>query len=194
MMRVIYVAVFGLVITAGCASKTRTSAPADANKVAAATTRADTLRAKTLAQATLHPGGRITMAEGSGKLWFPIEALQAEEQASVIVSFAVLPNGRVDRESRTIIYLEGHPLFAKSVCDYLLEARVTLEHPQTEPAFASYAVVFQIRNLPKPPPVGDRIDEMKTRLGLALMTRTVAGREEWLMARPSCSALKMRDM
>ena len=179
---------------AGCASKTRSYARDDAGKVPGAPTRADTLRAKALAQATLNPGGLATMAEGSGKLWFPIETLQAEEQASVIVSFAVLPNGRVDRESRTIIFLEGHPLFAQAVCDYLLEARVQLDRPSPQPAFTSYAVVFKIRNLPKPPAVGDRIDEMKRRLSAALLTKTVDEREDWLMARPSCSALKKRDM
>jgi hypothetical protein len=106
----------------------------------------------------------------------------------------VLPNGRVDRESRTIVYLEGHPLFAQSVCDYLLEARVQLERPAAQPAFSSYAVVFRIRNLPKPPAVGDRIDEMMRRLSVSLFSRTLAEREAWLMARPSCSALKKRDM
>ena len=187
--------IVGLVVAVqGCASTTRSYAREDSGKLPAAPSRADTLRAKALAQATLNPGGRVTMGEGSGKLWFPVEALQAEEQASVIISFIVLPNGRVDRESRTIIYLEGHPLFAQALCDYLLEARVQLERPSDQPAFASHAVVFKIQNLPKPPAVGDRIHDMMGRLNSSLLSRTRVEREEWLMARPSCSALKRRDM
>src|SRR5690349_7021119 len=94
-------------IAAGCASHTR-SYSRDEAKPPAAPTRADTLRARSLAAATLNQGIKPSLAEGSGKAYFPIEAAQADEVGSVILAFTVLPNGRVDRDSRTIIYLEGH--------------------------------------------------------------------------------------
>jgi hypothetical protein len=183
----------GLFVT-GCASKTRSYARDDSGKTPPAPSAADSARGRAVAAATMNRGGVATPVEGSAKMHFPIEALQAEEQAAVIVSFIVLPNGRVDRESRTIVYLDGHPLFAQAVCDFLLEARMTLERPSDQPAFASYAVVFHIRNLPKPPAVGDKIDEMKRRLDASLYSRTRLERESWIAARPSCSALKKRDM
>lgn len=183
-----------LVLGLGCASKTRSYARDDA-KPPAAPTRADTLRARALAAATLNPGSKPSLAEGSGRLFFPVEAAQANEVGSVILAFSVLPNGRVDRESRTIIYLEGHPLFAQVACDFLLEARVTVERPNgQQPAFVTHAMTFNIRNQPKPQPVGERINEMMQRLRVALFTRTQREREAWLAERPSCSALKKRDM
>ncbi len=183
-----------LVVASGCASKTRSYARDDA-KPPAAPTRADTLRARALAAASLNPGSKASLAEGSGKAYFPIEALQAEEVGSVILAFSVLPNGRIDRESRTIIFLEGHPLFAQVACDYLLEARVTVDRPNAEqPSFLTHAMTFQIRNQPKPQPVGERINEMMRRLRVTLFTKAQPERESWLAARPSCSALKKRDM
>jgi hypothetical protein len=187
--------VLGLaIVAAGCASKTRSYARDDSGKLPAVPTAADSARGRALAAATLNRGGRATLAEGSARMHFPIEALQAQEEAAVILSFIVLPNGRVDRESRTIVYLDGHPLFAQAVCDFLLEARVKLERPSDKPAFASYATVFRIRNLPKAPAVGGRVDEMMRRLDAALFSRTQLERESWIAERPSCSALKKRDM
>ena len=183
-----------LALTGACASKTRSYPREDAEKTPPAPSRADTLRARALALATEIHAGRATLTEGSGKLWFPIEAAQAEEVGSVIMAFIVLPNGRVDRESRTIVYLEGHPIFAKSVCDFLLEARVQVERPQAAPAFTTYAATFHIRNQPKPAKVGEQIHEMSDRLRVALFEKTPVEKERWLMARPSCSALKSRDM
>ena len=183
-----------VVAVSGCASKTRSYAREDSGKAPAPPTRADSARARALAAATLLPGGKATLTEGSGKLHFPIEAAQAEEQGSVILAFAVLPNGRVDRESRTIIFLEGHPLFAQVACDFLLEARVSVEHPADQPVFVTHAMTFFIRNQPKPQAVGARINEMMQRLRTTLFTKTQAEREAWLAARPSCSALKKRDM
>jgi hypothetical protein len=183
-----------LFIATGCASKTRSYARDDL-KPPAAPSRADTLRARSLAAATRNQGARPTLVEGSGKLFFPIEAAQAEEVGSVIMAFTVLPNGRVDRDSRTIIYLEGHPLFAQVACDFLLEARVSVERPDpTQPAFVTHAMTFQVRNQPKPQPVGQKISDMMQRLRFNLLSTTLAEREQWLAARPSCSALKKRDM
>ena len=183
-----------LVLVAGCASKTRSYARDDSGKLPPAPSRADTLRGRALAEATLNLPQRATLAEGSGKLHFPIEAAQADEVGSVILAFTVLPNGRIDRESRTIIYLDGHPLFAQVACDYLLEARVAVEPASGKPAFATHAMTFHIRNQPKPQPVGTELNDMMRRLRSALFTRTQAEREAWLAARPSCSALKKRDM
>jgi hypothetical protein len=183
-----------LAVATGCASSTR-SYSRDDNKPPAAPSRADTLRAKSLAAATLNQGSKPSLTEGSGKLFFPIEAAQAEEVGSVILAFTVLPNGRVDRESRTIIYLEGHPLFAQVACDFLLEARVAVERPHPDqPAFVTHAMTFQIRNQPKPQPVGAQINDMMGRLRFNLLSKTQREREEWLAGRPSCSALKKRDM
>jgi hypothetical protein len=183
-----------LLASIGCASNTRSYSRDDA-KPAAEPTRADTLRAKTLAAAIGNPGANPSLAEGSGKLHFPIEAAQADEVGSVILAFTVLPNGRVDRESRTIIYLEGHPLFAQVACDFLLEARVSVERPNAqEPAFVTHAMTFQIRNQPKAQPVGARINDMMQRLRFNMLSRTRPEGEAWLAARPSCSALKKRDM
>ena len=177
-----------------CASKTR-SYSRDASKPPAAPSRADTLRAQSLAAATHNPGTKPSLAEGSGKLFFPVEAAQANEVGSVIMAFTVLPNGRVDRDSRTIIYLEGHPIFAQVACDFLLEARVSVERPNPDqPAFVTHAMTFQIRNQPKPQPVGAQINDMMGRLRFNLLSKTQREREEWLAARPSCSALKKRDM
>ena len=183
-----------LLLICACASNNRSYSRENSGKTPSAPSRADTLRARSLADATTNPGGRAAVVDGSAKMHFPIEALQAEEEAAVIVAFVVLPNGRVDRESRTIIYLDGHPIFAQAVCDFLLEARVKLEHPSDKPAYASYASVFRIRNLPKPPEVGGRIDEMMRRLNGQLFTKLRPERAEWLIARPGCSALKKRDM
>ena len=188
-------AVFALVFSSACASNTRAYSREDSGKLPAAPNRADTLRARGLAAASLNPGRGPVLAEGSGKLHFPIEAAQADEVGSVILAFTVLPNGRVDRESRTIIFLEGHPLFAQVACDFLLEARVSVDRrdPQ-QPAFVTNAMTFQIRNQQKPQPVGERINEMNRRLSATLFTKTQTEREAWLAARPSCSALKKRDM
>jgi hypothetical protein len=183
----------GSVLT-GCASKSRSYARDDSGKPPAAPSAADSARGRAVAAAMANRGGRATLSEGSAKMHFPIEALQAREEAAVIVSFIVMPNGRVDRESRTIVYLDGHPLFAQAVCDFLLEARVKLERPSDKPAFASLPTVFRIRNLPKPPVIGDRIDEMVRRLDASLYSRTQLERESWIAERPSCSALKKRDM
>jgi hypothetical protein len=183
-----------LAATVGCASKTRSYARDEA-KPPAAPTRADTLRARALAAAIANPGANASLAEGSGKAHFPIEAAQADEVGSVILAFTVLPNGRVDRESRTIIYLEGHPIFAQVACDFLLEARVSVDRPNAqEPAFVTHAMTFQIRNQPKAQPVGARINDMMQRLRFNMLSRTLTEREAWLAARPSCSALKKRDM
>lgn len=182
------------VVAAACASKTRSYSRAE-GKLPAAPTRADSLRAKALAAATRNPGTKPVLAAGSGKLWFPLEAAQAGEVGSVIMAFTVLPNGRIDRDSRTIIYLEGHPLFAQVACDFLLEARVTLDRPDpTQPAFVTHAMTFNIRNEPKPQPVGQLINDMMGRLRFNLLSKTQPEREEWLAGRPSCSALKKRDM
>jgi hypothetical protein len=183
-----------VILVSACASKTRSYGRDDA-KPAAEPTRADSLRARALAAAIGNPGANPSLAEGSGKLHFPIEAAQADEVGSVILAFTVLPSGRVDRESRTIIYLEGHPLFAQVACDFLLEARVSIERPKPqEPAFVTHAMTFQIRNQPKAQPVGARINDMMQRLRFNMLSRTLTEREAWLAARPSCSALKKRDM
>jgi hypothetical protein len=183
-----------LVVASGCASKNRLYAT-DTPKPPSVPSRADTLRGRSLAAATRNQGSRAALAEGSGKLHFPIEAAQANEVGSVILAFTVLPNGRVDRESRTIIFLEGHPLFAQVACDFLLEARVSVERPTADqPAFVTHAMTFQIRNQPKPQPVGTRINDMMLRLRFNLLTKTQPEQEAWLAARPSCSALKKRDM
>ena len=183
-----------LVLLAGCSSKTRSFAREDSGKQPAAPTRADTLRGRALAEATLNLAQKVSLAEGSGRAHFPIEALQADEVGSVILAFAILPNGRIDRESRTIIFLEGHPLFAQVACDFLLEARVSVEPAISKPAFTTHAMTFNIRNREKPQPVGAQLNEMMRRLRSTLFTKTQAEREAWLAARPSCSALKKRDM
>lgn len=151
---------------------------------------ADSARGVRLAAAS-KPTVMPRLIPGSSRMQFPVDAARAGVQGAVIVAFVVGPNGRVDRDSRTLIYYDGHQIYAKHVCDFLLAARF-------EPAAADdrgMLVIFPGRFTVSggtPRDAGElAFQETQRRVQVRLAMMPEAESQAWFAARPSCSAIKI---
>lgn len=151
---------------------------------------ADPARGVRLAAAS-KPTVMPRLVPGSSKMQFPVDAARAGVQGAAIVAFVVQPNGRVDRESRTLIYYDGHQIYAKHVCDFLLAARF-------EPAAADERGLLLVLPGRFTVPGGTPRDsgevafrETQRRLQVRLATMSELESRVWFAARPSCSAIKI---
>lgn len=185
-MKPVRLALVALPFVAACAGKKAEPEPSPAARAAA-----DLVRSQKLAQALASRSPAMRPAGGIMKLGFSPEALRAGEAGSAVVAFVVLPNGRVDRDSRTLLYIEGHKVFAKYVCDALLSARFEPPPQDARGGVSTYPVFFYIRE-------GDPRDTARARLTAAsilisrkLATMTFDESLTWFQARPPCTAIKI---
>ena len=120
----------------------------------------------------------------------PIEAARERVGGSAIVTFVVMPNGRVDRDTRTLVYVDGHQIYAKYVCDYLLAARFT--PAPTDPRGAIGTQSFSFDVAPGiPGPAQDRFFEAMENVSSRVRQMTPEQGRAWFIARPNCSAIKI---
>ena len=151
---------------------------------------ADSARGARLAAAWT-PSVAPRIADGSSKMQFPVDAARAGVQGAVIVAFVVLPNGRVDRDSRTLIYFDGHQIYAKHVCDFLLAARFEPAPPDER----GFRVIFPARfTVPggTPRDTSEAVfQDTQRRLRMRLASLTESESRVWFAARPACSAIRI---
>ena len=152
---------------------------------------ADLVRSQKLAEALASGVGQMTPVPGTMKLGFAPEAVQAGQAGSAIIAFVVLPNGRVDRDSRTLVYVEGHQIFAKYACDALLAARFEPVPSDRRGAVGTFPVFFYIRE--GPPRDTARVRFQRANMAVQHMLRTLTFDEglTWFQARPPCSAIRI---
>lgn len=157
----------------------------------AALAASDTVRGEKLAIALKSDAPSVRPVTSTMKLRFNMDAVRAGVAGSAIVAFVVMPNGRVDRDSRTLIYVEGHQIYAKNVCDALLAARFEPAPPDERGAVGVMPVFFSIRDGASRDSA--RVDFEKTQRLLRERMRTMSQVEakSWFAARPNCSAIKI---
>ena len=187
-MKKAFVAGIGLLASA-CATPLRSAEKADGQAEGRAAP--DLVRAQRLADALQVRGGQIRPVAGTMKLGFSPEALRAGESGSAIVAFVVKPNGRVDRDSRTLVYVEGHQIFAKYVCDALLAAKFEPRPADPRGSVSAFPVFFYIKDGPPRDSARVKLDQAQRTIGRRFASMTYDEALSWFEARPSCSAIRI---
>jgi hypothetical protein len=187
-MKKAFVAGLGLLASA-CATPLRSAEKADGQAEGRAAP--DLVRAQRLADALQVRGGQIRPVAGTMKLGFSPEALRAGESGSAIVAFVVKPNGRVDRDSRTLVYVEGHQIFAKYVCDALLAAKFEPRPADPRGSVSAFPVFFYIKDGPPRDSARVKLDQAQRTIGRRFASMTYDEAHSWFAARPSCSAIRI---
>jgi hypothetical protein len=151
----------------------------------------DLVRSQMLAEALQTGAAGLRPIPSTLKLSFSPEAVSSGVSGSAIVAFVVRPNGRVDRESRTLVFVEGHPIYAKHICDALLAAK--FEPVPTDPrgGVATFPVFFAIKDGPARDSAQLKFREAGQVVARRLRSMTFDEALTWFQARPPCSALKI---
>jgi hypothetical protein len=152
----------------------------------------DLARSQKLADALQVGMGSMKLVPSSWDMKYSLEAAQEGVGGSAIVLFVVMPNGRVDRESRTLVFVEGHTIFAKNICDALLAAKWE-PAPTDQRGRIGVFPVFFASGQGKPPRDSARaaFTRASSALGPRLKGMTFDEALAWFQARPSCSKIKI---
>jgi hypothetical protein len=128
-----------------------------------------------------------TYVKNSSHLTFPREGMGEGIEGTVILSFVALPNGRVDKDSRTVLYYKGDPLFVKASCDFLLAARFDM--PSADSSTVIHSFGFRVRDGTPQEVMTAEFNTVRQQVGrkVASMGTEVAGR--WFALRPSCNSV-----
>ncbi len=161
---------------AGCASRSKIPA--------------DLVRSQQLATALENGVTPMSPVPSTMKMGISPEAIREGLGGSAIVVFVVRPNGRVIRESRTLVYAEGHQIFAKYICDALLAAKFEPVPSDDRGAVGTFPVFFYNR---EPPRDSARMAFSRASAALAdrLRTLTFDAALSWFEKRPSCSNIRI---
>lgn len=171
----------------GCAARSAGEAAgpdAPAGKAAA-----DLARSQKLAQALQAGFVPMKPVESTMKVTFPVDAARAGVPGSAIIAFVVLPNGRVERGTRTVVHLEGHPIYAKHVCDALLAARFEPVPADPPGRVGFFSVSFHLNRASDS--LRNRSPDYTQRLVRILGELDFDGALTWFQLRPGCSAIKI---
>ena len=152
----------------------------------------DLVRSQKLADALQVGLGNMKLIPSSWDLKFSPEAAREGIGGSAIVVFVVMPNGRVDRESRTLVFVEGHTIFAKNICDALLVAKWE-PAPTDQRGRIGMFPVFFASGQGRPPRDSARaaFTRVSAAIGPRLKSMTFDEALAWFQARPSCSKIKI---
>jgi hypothetical protein len=126
--------------------------------------------------------------KNSSHLNFPREGIGEGIEGTVILSFVALPNGRVDRDSRTVLYYKGHPLFVKVACDFLLAARFDM--PSADSATVLHSFGFRVYNGTPQEVMSAEFDQVRKQVARKVASMDTEEAGKWFALRPSCSSLQ----
>lgn len=149
------------------------------------------IRSQQLADALQVGVGQMAMVPSSWDLKFSPEAARAGIGGAAIVAFVVMPNGRVNRETRTLVYVEGHTIFAKHVCDALLAARY--EPAPTDPRgrIGLFPVFFSNPGGPARDKERAVFNQVNSAISGRVRRMSYDEALSWFEDRPSCSKIKI---
>lgn len=151
----------------------------------------DLVRSQMLAQALQAGATPMRPVPSTLQLRFSPEAMRAGQAGSAIVAFVVRPNGRVDRDSRTLLYVEGHQIFAKYICDALLAAKFAPAPTDERGGVGTFPVFFYIVDGPRRDSAQAKFREAGAVISRRLRDMSFDDALSWFQARPSCSAIKI---
>lgn len=175
----------------GCAAKPAGIAQDPSPEGRASRARVDSVRGEKLARALDARMPMVKPVLSTLKLGFDQTAAREGVAGSAIVAFVVMPNGRVDRDSRTLVFVEGHQIYSKHICDALLAAR--FEPAPTDPrgVVSVFPVFFSAPNGASRDSARALFREAGNVLGRRLATMTHVEAQAWFAARPNCSAIRI---
>lgn len=124
-------------------------------------------------------------------LQYSPDAAHAGEAGAAIVGFVVMPNGRVDRDSRTLLYIEGHQIFAKNVCDALLAAKYEPPPTDRRGRVGLFPVFFFMTQGNPRDSARVRFDNASRAIGARLRQMSYDDALAWFQLRPACSKIKI---
>jgi hypothetical protein len=159
--------------------------------VAAGKATADSVRGEKFAAAVGGPATGMRPVPASVNIRFDPDAARAGVAGSAIVAFVVQPNGRVDRESRTLVYVEGHQIYAKNICDALNEMRFDPPPTNAGGAISTFPVFFSIQGAGKRDSAQAVFGRTLQILNAKLAAMTPEEAKSWFRARPTCSAIRI---
>ena len=181
------------ILVAGCAAKSAEEvATTPAPESGGARIADDLVRSQKLADA-LGAGAKPSPrpVPSTVRRGFPPGAVRAGEAGSAIVAFVVLPNGRVDRESRTLVYVEGHPIYAKYICDALLAAKFQPKPADARGKVGVFPVFFYFKEGPARDSAKAKFESASRTIASRFVSMSYDQSLSWFQARPSCSKLKI---
>ena len=163
--------------TAGCAAKSKIPP--------------DLVRSQQLAEALQTGMTSMRAVPSTLKIGFSPEAANQGLGGSAIVVFVVRPNGRVIRESRTLVFAEGHQIFAKYICDALLAAKFEPAPTDVRGSVGIFPVFFGNRD--GQPRDSARVAYARALTALPTRLRALSFDEAltWFEKRPSCSNIRL---
>jgi hypothetical protein len=125
------------------------------------------------------------------RLGFDPTAAREGVVGSAIVAFVVMPNGRVDRDSRTLVFVEGHQIYAKHICDAVLAARYEPAPADPRGVVSTFPVFFSAATGAPRDSARALFNDALRILYRRLATMTHADAQAWFAARPNCSAIRI---
>ena len=182
----------GLMLLVSC-TRGHTRAPAPE-------TLPDSVRGERLAAAAKSGARRANLVPNTGRLMVSPDAIMSGEGGAAIVAAVVRPDGRVDKATRTVVYLDGHPTFAKSICDFVGESRFAPAPPDERGTLGFMPISFENGGM-RPPgarptrpdsnaAVARRMRAVQPAIDGKLASMTEAETRDWFSARPTCASIR----
>jgi hypothetical protein len=160
----------------------------------------DSTRGRLLAAATKSGASRARLETGMQRMQVPADLIIAGHSGSAIVAGLVRPDGRMERATRTVVFMDGHAGFAKAICDLLLTARFAPKPPDSRGAIAFMPISFNNAGMrppgspPTPPdtsaPVARRMRAAQPMIDRQLDGMTEAEMAQWFAGHPHCAKVR----